>query len=324
MEKDSLPLVSVIVPTFNSAKTIEKCLSSLKEQSYKNIEVIVVDDGSNDETLASISNYNVTVVSLKENRGAPHAMNVGAEKANGEYVFFLDADAWAPDWLIEKAVNLFLEDSSYSAVGGWYIPIGGNNLYSLYLRTNTFYRVHEPKKIELYEGNVDPQVYGCFLGFKRDVLSCEKFSENYKAIYDREYMARLAHKGYKVLFVNDLFVYHPTPLTLSKTIQSVHVQSMWMGAVGKHSPIIIKYHLSLLFGVITTLVLSLLISPLILFLVFIAYTLAQLMHFLRLRQRFSITAKKTLQLIGLTYVLTIVTLFSFIIGLFMKPSSHWK
>ena len=131
MEKESLPLVSVIIPAYNSVKTIGKCLDSLKNQTYKNLEIIVVDDGSHDETLALVSKFNVTILSLEENRGAPHAMNVGAEKANGAHVFFIDADAWAPNWLIEKAVNLLMEDSSYAAVGGWYIPIGGHKLSSL-------------------------------------------------------------------------------------------------------------------------------------------------------------------------------------------------
>jgi hypothetical protein len=187
-----------------------------------------------------------------------------------------------------------------------------------------FDRIHDAKKIQVYEGKVDPQVYGCFLGFKRSVLNDEKFSENFKAIYDREYMARLAHKGYKVLFVKDLFVFHPAPLTLSKSIQSLSVQSMWMGVVGKQCPIIIKYHLSLLFAVIAALVLSLLISPLILAFVFVAYAFVQLVHFLKVRSRFSITPKKVLLLLALTYILTATVLFSFTIGLFMKPSSHWK
>ena len=324
MASGFLPLVSVVIPVFNSEKTIEKCLDTVKCQTYPNLEVIVVDDGSSDETLTRVSKYNPIIIRNEQNLGAPHAMNVGAEKAQGEYVFFLDADAWAPNWLIEKAVSLISEDKSYSAVGGWYVPIGGDKLYSLYLRTIMFDRISQDTRIQVYSGKTDPQVFGCFLGFRRSVLSREEFSENFKAIYDREYMARLSRKGYKVLFCMDLFVFHPVPSTLNQAIQSLRVQSMWLGVVGKQYPIIIKYHLALLSALTGVLVLSFIVSPLILPFSIIIYALAQLYHFQKMRKRFSITAFKLLSLVGLTLVLTATVLFGFIVGLFMKPKSHWK
>jgi glycosyltransferase involved in cell wall biosynthesis len=321
-KNENLPLVSVIIPVFNSEKTIGKCVESIKEQTYKNIEIIVVDDGSSDETLVQALKYDVSTIEIKQNQGAPHAMNVGIEHAKGKYVFFIDADAWAPKLLIEKAVNLLMENS-YSAVGGWYIPIGGHKLYSLYIRTGMFDRiVRSPKQV--FEGKSDPQIYGCFLGFTRDVLEEEKFAEEFKAIYDREYLARLTRKGHKVLFTKDLFVYHPVPSNLSGIIRTLRVQSMWMGIVGKSNPLIINYHILLISAVISTLILSLLVSPLILPLVIIAYSIAQMVHFLKLRNRFSIKSKKLFLLVTLTYLLTATVLFGFIVGLFKKPTSHWK
>jgi glycosyltransferase involved in cell wall biosynthesis len=321
--KENSPLVSVIVPAYNSAGSIGKCLDSIKNQTYKNMEIIVVDDGSSDDTVAEASKHGITTVEIKPNRGAPHAMNVGARHAKGEYVFFIDGDAWAPKTLIEKAVNYITDKSGFSAVGGWYIPIGGHKLYGLYLRTVMFNRISHCET-QVFEGKSDPQLYGCFLGFTRSVLAEEKFAEDLKAIYDREYLARIASKGYKVLFSKDLFVYHPVPSKLSGVVRSLRVQSMWMGIVGKKLPIIIKYHVLMVSAIILTLLLSIFVSPFIAPIALLAYSLVQAIQFLKVRRRFSIKPKKMLGLISLTFVLTAASLLGFIFGLFKKPSSHWK
>lgn len=324
LEKDVFPLVSIVIPSFNAEKTIGQCLESIKNQSYQNLEVIVVDDGSMDETLVSASKYDASIITLKENRGAPHAMNVGAEFAKGEYIFFLDSDAWAPKWLIEKAVNILTKNADYAAGGGWYVPTNGHKLYSLLVNINMFSRLHGTEQVQVYEGTADPQVYGCFLVFRRNVFNKEKFSEEFKAIYDREFMARLAGKGYKIFFAKDLFVFHSVPSTLFKIVKNIRIQSMWMGVVGKKCPIITKYYVSLLFAAISALVLSLFISPLVLALVFVAYTAAQLLHFLMARRHFLISLRQVLSLVALTYIVTISSVVGFTIGLFVRPRSHWK
>jgi glycosyltransferase involved in cell wall biosynthesis len=324
LEKNgNLPLVSVLVPVYNSEETIDRCLDSLKNQTYKNMEIIVIDDGSSDQTIAKASKYDVTTIEIEQNRGAPYAMNVGASQAKGEYVFYIDGDAWAPRGLIEKAVSYLMDNNGFSAVGGWYIPIGGNKLYALYLRTIMFDRINHYGE-QVFEGKSDPQIYGCFMGFTRSVLAEEKFTEDLKAIYDREYLARLTYKGYKVLFSKDLFVYHPVPSKLSGVVRSLRVQSMWMGIVGKKIPIIIKYHVLMVLAVTVTLILSVFFSPLIAPIALLAYSLVQARQFLKVRRRFSIKPKKMLELISLTFVLTATVLFGFTVGLFKKPSSHWK
>jgi glycosyltransferase involved in cell wall biosynthesis len=324
VRNEDFPLVSVIIPSFNSARTIDSCIKSILNQTYQNLEIIVVDDGSSDCTLESASKHNVLVIPLKENSGAPHAMNVGAEKARGEYVFFMDADALAPQWLIKKAVDLLIENTSCVAVGGWYIPNAGHALYSLIVHINMLNRSRAPKQVQVYEGKVDPQIYGCFLGFRRFLFNKEKFSETLKAIYDREFMARLTNKSYKVMFARDLFVFHPVPSTLSKIVKTIFVQSMWMAVAGKKCPVIIKYHLFILLMVMSALVLGFLISPLVLVFFFTAYTIVQLLRFLRVRRLFLLSFKKILTLVALTYILTTTTTIGFVLGLVITPSSYWK
>lgn len=87
-------LISVIIPTYNEQKSIAECLESLASQSYKQLEIIVVDDGSTDQTLLKIKNLKVkNLILLKQNHKGPGpARNLGASKAKGEILVFVDAD----------------------------------------------------------------------------------------------------------------------------------------------------------------------------------------------------------------------------------------
>lgn len=87
-------LVSIIVPTYNAAPYIENCIASLQAQDYGNIEIIVVDDGSNDGTPKKAENINdsrIRVLRLPH-AGVSRARNAGIEAANGEYIIFIDGD----------------------------------------------------------------------------------------------------------------------------------------------------------------------------------------------------------------------------------------
>ena len=87
------PLVSVVIPAFNAESYIMDSICSVFNQDYKNIEIIVVDDGSSDDTLALLSKLNGRISVLQQkNRGAAAARNQGIKVAKGEFIAFLDAD----------------------------------------------------------------------------------------------------------------------------------------------------------------------------------------------------------------------------------------
>lgn len=108
------PLVSVVIPTFNQEKTITSALDSVLSQTYKNIETIVVDDGSTDKTIAvveAIKDLRIRYIQHAKNRGASAARNTGIQKSNGEYIAFLDSDdEWLPTKL-EKQMMVFADSS---------------------------------------------------------------------------------------------------------------------------------------------------------------------------------------------------------------------
>ena len=110
-----LPLVSVVIPTYNSSETILSCINSVFSQTYNNIEIIVVDDGSTDTTIKLLSDLIIgheekIKLVTQVNAGPSCARNNGISHAKGEYVAFLDSDdEWYPN-KIEKQVQLFAEN----------------------------------------------------------------------------------------------------------------------------------------------------------------------------------------------------------------------
>ena len=99
------PLVSIITPSYNSAKFIAETIQSVQNQTYQNWEMIIVDDGSSDETenvvLSIIQNDNrIQFHKLSQNSGPAVARNTGIEKASGDYMTFIDADdIWFPTFI---------------------------------------------------------------------------------------------------------------------------------------------------------------------------------------------------------------------------------
>lgn len=129
-----MPFFSVIVPAYNRAFTIERAINSCLRQTFQDFEVVVVDDGSSDDTESAVSRCtDPRVVYLRqENRGASAARNRGAEAATGEYVAFLDSDdEFLPEKLAAFHAAITSSDEAAARATLWYSPLyfarGQNN-----------------------------------------------------------------------------------------------------------------------------------------------------------------------------------------------------
>ena len=102
------PLVSVIIPIYNSESYLEKCIKNILEQSYKNLQIIFVNDGSTDKSLEICKKVNDDRVEVysKENGGASSARNFGLKYRKGKYVLFVDSDDYLKNNAIEKLVSI--------------------------------------------------------------------------------------------------------------------------------------------------------------------------------------------------------------------------
>lgn len=121
-------LVSIIIPFYNAEYTIEKCLNSVLGQSYSNIEIVCVNDGSTDSTVSIIKKYNDERILIyqKENGGNYSARNYGLDKARGEFITMVDADDYISSDYIEKNIELFLKDKELDVVQIPFVMVDSN------------------------------------------------------------------------------------------------------------------------------------------------------------------------------------------------------
>ena len=124
MQKD---LISIVIPVYNVENYLNRCIESIISQTYENIEIILINDGSKDNSLLICKEYKnkdkrIKVID-KKNEGVSIARNIGVEKSSGKYVIFVDSDDWIEKTFVE---NLHKKISEYNVD----ICIGGCINYS--------------------------------------------------------------------------------------------------------------------------------------------------------------------------------------------------
>ncbi|UPA31238.1 glycosyltransferase [Terrisporobacter glycolicus] len=111
------PKVSIVIPVYNTEKYIEQCVNSIINQSYKNIEILLINDGSTDKSDIIIENYRIVDTRIKiinqNNQGAAKARNVGIQNSTGQYIIFIDSDDyWDDTNCIEKMIKNMIESGA--------------------------------------------------------------------------------------------------------------------------------------------------------------------------------------------------------------------
>lgn len=194
------PIVSVVIPVYNSQDYIKECLGSVLAQTYKRIEIIIVDDGSTDQTGIIINdlinkNKHISFIFVSQNNSGPSAArNKGIGYAQGDYIAFLDSDdQWYPSKL-EKILAEFEKDNELDIISSLY-SIGENtvckeipgSLEYISLRKLLF------KNALLTSGVV------C----RSNVFQNNKFNENQKYSEDYRLWLEMAASGFKCAVLNE-------------------------------------------------------------------------------------------------------------------------
>jgi len=189
------PRISVVVCTYNGAATIRDTLESLIELDYPDYEVIVVNDGSTDETAAIVGEYQVVSVST-ENRGLSSARNTGWQMATGEIVAYIDDDAYPdPHWLNYLAHTYLTTD--FAAVGGLSLaPAGGGPIADCVANAPG-----RPVHVLLTDREAE-HIPGCNMSFKRSILNeVGGFDPRYRTAGDDvDICWRILERGWKIGF----------------------------------------------------------------------------------------------------------------------------
>lgn len=212
MSNNKKPLVSIILPSYNHAKYIKESIDSALNQTYKNIELIIVDDGSTDnskEIILSYKDERIKSYFFNKNKGAVYATNFCIKHSLGEYISVLNSDDIYYPNKIKKQLNFFLKNKETSAVFSFAQAIDEN---SNKLSKNTALEPHETIKSNrtdflkhfLHSGNI--LIHPTAL-IKKEVYKKIGFYDNrLHQIPDFEYWVRMCSLGYNIKVIPEKLI----------------------------------------------------------------------------------------------------------------------
>lgn len=166
------PLVSVVMPAYNAEKYISEAIESILNQTFRDFEFIIVDDGSADKTWEIIQEYakkdkRIIPVKNEENLKICKTLNKGIDLSRGKYIARMDADDWSFETRIEKQV-FFMEDNPNVVVCGGYIEVCNENLSPMYTRKYPLTDKSIRKKLFIYSPFAHPSVMFRTFPIKRE------------------------------------------------------------------------------------------------------------------------------------------------------------
>src|SRR6266540_3676763 len=134
---------SIIVPSYNQGHFISQTIDSILNQSYKNVEILVIDGGSTDSTVEILKKYKGKIFWLSEkDRGQTHAINKGLALAKGDIITFLNSDDYYLDGTLDKVARQFQSKKDNSWLTGDYLIVNeqGKRIQSLIIKYKSFFR----------------------------------------------------------------------------------------------------------------------------------------------------------------------------------------
>ena len=220
---------SVVIPAFNAEKTIAKCLESIEGQSFRDFEVIVVDDGSKDRTAEIVRGFSKARLLRQKNAGPAVARNNGAKKALGGIIVFTDSDCVADkDWLKEMLEPF--QDAKVAGVQGRYksrqkelvarlIQLEIEQRYAKMLRRDSI------DFIGTYSAAYRKSVFAEMRGFDTSfpIASGE----------DTDLSFRVSGAGYRMAFNQRAIIFHTHPTSLWKYLKVKYYRAFWRTKVYK-------------------------------------------------------------------------------------------
>jgi GT2 family glycosyltransferase len=223
------PLVSIILVSWNSAEHLPRCLDSLSQQTFRNFEIIVVDNGSSDQGLDALQqNYlelDLRIERLASNQGFAVANNIGARLARGKWLALLNADAFPrPDWL-EKLLHAAYRRPEFSFFSSRQLQFAqpdildgaGDEYHISGLAWRRFYN-HPAQQYGLQEEEVFSACAAAAIYNREDFLEVGGFDESYFAYFeDVDLSFRLRLAGGRCLYVPEAEVCHVGSASSGKT-----------------------------------------------------------------------------------------------------------
>lgn len=205
-----MPLISIIVPVYNSEKFLNRCVTSILGQSYENLEVILINDGSADRSGEICEEFarldkRITVIH-QENQGVSEARNRGLSLATGEYVGFVDADDWIEEGMYRSLLDLLLGNDGDISIHSFYVDEDGRDRSRRgesdeVLVMNSEEAIREMFLAKRFAGHL------CNKLFKRSVLQGICLNKEVAVYEDMLFLWDALHRAKRIVF-RDKKVYH--------------------------------------------------------------------------------------------------------------------
>lgn len=199
-------MISVIIPVYNASRYLGECLESILNQSYKDVEIILINDGSTDNSLAICKEYSELYDNIKykcqENMGVSCARNRGLEIARGDYISFVDADDWLEGDFYEHLLNIMLKYDADISMCDY--SLDDDQCNSLLRNGNEyFFQGNDAVRFIVRNMRGGP----CDKLYKRDVIGSIRFNESIRIAEDTLFNVEVM-KNISRLVKSDYKLYH--------------------------------------------------------------------------------------------------------------------
>ena len=220
-EESKVPALSAIVPAWNAAATLAQCLDAIVAQASDIVEIIVVDDGSTDNTFEIASGYDVQTIRLPQNMGASIARNRGAEMARAPILFFLDADVVLDPGGLARARTAMADPGAGAIIGSYDDDPAAESTISRF-KNLAHHHFHQRSR-----GDVTIFWGACGLVRRELFFAAGGFDEHRFEIEDVELGYRMAARGVRIVLDPGLQVKHLKRWTL----RSLVTTDIWRRAI---------------------------------------------------------------------------------------------
>ena len=179
--------VSIILSLYNSEKTVDKTIQSILMQSYKNYEVIIINDGSTDKTYEILKKYNkkkkIKIFNFNRNLGLATRLNYAIKKSIGDYIVRIDSDDLMTKKRIIHQLNQFKKDGSLDVVGG-------SALYINALKKKKIYTIKKDSEIKNKMIYYNPIIHSSVMFKKKSIIKLGGYDKNFLRCQDYELWLR--------------------------------------------------------------------------------------------------------------------------------------
>ena len=201
--------ISVIVPIYNSEKYLRKCLDSVINQTYKNLEIILINDGSSDSSRNICEAYekkdNRIVLINQENSGPAKTRNYGLKLATGEFIAFIDSDDFIDEKMFEKLISHIIVDNSDIAICKHVEVINNAIIHMNYKHLSPIISNEDIIKLFLKGDTINAYLWNKL--YRKELFKNLEFNE-IKMLEDLDIMYKLLRKSQKISFVNEELYYY--------------------------------------------------------------------------------------------------------------------